>query len=201
MKLIKSLWGYLTSTTSAKPSPEVVPQPAPTPTPKDPYARYRPGLNLLGKSEGTDKGRGYNETLSYGAYTGGDVNLVSMTLDEIDALQTRMLAHPKNKWNSSALGRYQIVRTTLRKIRAQLNLPGAALFDKNLQDQLGVHLLRGRGIDKWLGGVISQDVLLNNLAQEWASLPTTKGTGYYDGQRSSVTVAEVKKALDAIAAY
>lgn len=202
MKFIKSLWGYLTSSSSAvKPSPEVVSQPVPQPVTKDPYARYRPALNLLGKSEGTDKGRGYNETLSYGAYTGGDVDLVSMTLDEIDALQTKMLAHPKNEWNSSALGRYQIVRTTLRKIRTQLNLPGTTLFGKDIQDRLGVHLLRGRGIDKWLGGAITQNELINNLAQEWASLPTTKGTGYYDWQRSSVSVAEVKKALDAIAAY
>ncbi|MBD9542221.1 hypothetical protein IB276_22510 [Ensifer sp. ENS04] len=200
MKLLKSLWGYLSASSAPKPSPEVVPQPVPK-LQKDPYARYRPMLNLLGKSEGTDKGRGYNETLSYGAYTGGDVELVTMTLDKIDSLQTRMLAHPKNKWDSSALGRYQIVRTTLRKIRAQLDLPGTTLFDKDIQDRMGVHLLRGRGIDKWLSGVISESVLINNLAQEWASLPTTKGTGYYDGQRSSVTVAEVKKALDAIAAY
>lgn len=199
MKFIKSWLDYFKSPPAA---PVVVTPPVAVPKPaKDPYARYRPGLNLLGKSEGTDKGRGYNETLSYGAYTGGDVELVSMTLDEIDALQSKMLAHPKNKWNSSALGRYQIVRTTLRKIRAQLGLPGTTLFDKDTQDRMGVHLLRGRGIDKWLGGMITQDVLINSLAQEWASLPTTKGKGYYDGQNSSVSVAEVRKALDAIAAY
>ena len=74
------------------------------------YYVYRPMLDLTGKSGGTDKGRGYNETLAYGAYT-GNVNLVGMTLAQIDALQGKMLANPKNKWKSSALGRYQIVRT------------------------------------------------------------------------------------------
>ena len=68
-------------------------------------------------TERTDKGRGYNGTLAYGAFTGGDVNLVGMSLSQIDGLQTKMLANPKNKLNSSAVGRYQIVRTTLRSIR------------------------------------------------------------------------------------
>ena len=49
---------------------------------RDPHFVYRPLLDLIGKSEGTDKGRGYNETLAYGAYTGGDVELVAMTLNK-----------------------------------------------------------------------------------------------------------------------
>ena len=31
--------------------------------------------------------------------------IVSMTLKELDALQTKMLQHPKNKFKSSAAGR------------------------------------------------------------------------------------------------
>jgi hypothetical protein len=34
------------------------------------------------------------------------------------------LKHPDNRFNSSALGRYQIVRTGLRTIRKTLGLPG-----------------------------------------------------------------------------
>lgn len=162
---------------------------------RDPHFVYRPLLDLIGKSEGTDKGRGYNETLAYGAYTGGDVELVAMTLDEIDALQTKMLAHPKNKWNSSALGRYQIVRTTLRRIKTALELTGKERFDARMQDRMACFLLGSRGIDRWLAGKMSEDALINALAKEWASLPTTSGKGYYSGQRASVTVAEVREAL------
>jgi hypothetical protein len=79
---------------------------------RDKYWVYRPTLDLIGTSEGTDKGRGYNETLGYGAYTGGDVNLVGMTLDQIDKLQTKMLQHPKNKLRSSAVWRW--ARTSRR---------------------------------------------------------------------------------------
>lgn len=34
---------------------------------------HRPMLDLIGKSEGTDKGRGYNETLGYGIMLDGKV--------------------------------------------------------------------------------------------------------------------------------
>ena len=153
-------------------------------------------LDLIGFSEGTDKGDGYNETLAYGAYTGGDVDLVSMTLKELDALQTKMLQHPKNKWKSSACGRYQIVRTTARSIRKNLGLKTSELFNEEMQDRMACYLLGVRGVDKYLAGRLSEDTLLNNLAQEWASLPTTKGVGHYGNQsHTPVTPAKVRSVL------
>jgi len=123
----------------------------------DKYHVYRPLLDLIGFTEGTDKKRGYNETLAYGAYTGGDVDLVSMTMKQIDELQGRMLANPKNKHNSSALGRYQIVRTTRRNIQKALSIPATALFDTDMQDRMACFLLGQRGIDKYLAGRLSED--------------------------------------------
>ena len=111
------------------------PQSAAPDAARDKYHVYRPLLDLIGHAEGTDRKRGYNETLAYGAFTGGDVDLVTMTLEEIDALQTRMLKHPQNRFNSSALGRYQIIRTTLRAIRKTLKLSPSALFDAEMQDR------------------------------------------------------------------
>lgn len=102
-------------------------------------------LDLIGFAEGTDKGRGYNETLGYGKFTGGNRNLVVMTLDQIDALQGQMLADPSNTFNSSALGRYQITRRTLRGLRDKLGLRGDDLFDPAMQDRLAEELLRQRG--------------------------------------------------------
>ncbi|WP_266030446.1 lysozyme family protein [Brucella intermedia] len=161
----------------------------------DLYYVYRPLLDLIGFTEGTDKGDGYNETLGYGAYTGGDVVLVKMSLKEIDDLQGKMLAHPKNKLNSSALGRYQIVRTTLRTIKRTLQLSNNLLFNEALQDRCACYLLGVRGIDKYLAGRLKEDTLINNLAQEWASLPTTKDVGYYGGQRAAVKSARVREVL------
>jgi muramidase (phage lysozyme) len=152
-------------------------------------------LSLIGQTEGTDRGDGYNETLGYGAYTGGDVNLVGMTLDQIDALQTKMLRHPDNSWNSSAIGRYQIVRKTLRNLRKEMGLSGSELFDEDMQDRLALQLLEGRGLSKWRAGEIDDSTFLTNLAQEWASLPTSKGKGFYKGQKAATTPAKVLAAL------
>ncbi|WP_139789183.1 hypothetical protein [Manganibacter manganicus] len=104
-------------------------------------------LDLIGAAEGTDKGRGYNETLGYGAFTGGAVNLTSMSLNEVLALQKRMLADPKNTYNSSAVGRYQIVARTLKDAMKDLNLTGDRLFDEKTQDEIARYLLRRRGND------------------------------------------------------
>lgn len=162
----------------------------------DKYYVYRPLLDLIKKTEGTAKPkREYNETLGYGAYTGGQVSLVTMTLNEVDALQTKMLRHPNNKWNSSAAGAYQIVRTTRRSIESTLKLDKSSLFDADMQDRMACYLLGLRGIDKYLSGRLSEDTLIENLAKEWASLPTLSGKGNYKGQNAAAKVAEVRQVL------
>ena len=161
----------------------------------DPRYIYRPVLDLIGQTEGTARKRGYNETLAYGLLTGGDVDLVSLTLDQVDGLQTRMLAHPANRWNSSALGMYQIVRKTCWRIRDKLELTGAELYDAYMQDRMACFLLGDRGIDRWLEGRMDEDDLINELAQEWASLPTTRDIGYYGGQKAAVKSARVREVL------
>lgn len=164
----------------------------------DKYYVYRPLLDLIAKTEGTGPHDNYNETLNYGAYTGGDVSLVTMTLAQIDALQTKMLKHPKNKLRSSAVGRYQIIRTTLREIKDQLRLSDNALYDEEMQDRLACFLLGRRGIDKWLSGRMSLTTLITNLAQEWASLPNNNGSGFYAGQRASTTVQQLVNVLEQV---
>lgn len=159
-----------------------------------------PILNLIGHTEGTDEGRGYNETLGYGAYTGGDKDLTKMTLGDIKKLQSQMLAHPDNKWNSSALGRYQIVGKTLRTLQQQMKLSDSVLFDEKTQDAMAMQLLKGRGYDDWMAGKISDATFMNNLAKEWASLPTTAGKGYYDGQKARVGTDSVLTAFAAMKA-
>ena len=172
----------------------------------DKFYVYRPLLDLLGKSEGTDKGDGYNETLAYGKMLdgkltkGAGVNIVltDKSLAQIDEIQTRMLQDPDNKkWNSSAIGRYQIVRTTRREIEAALPAvyPPNRLFDEGCQDEMACFLLGRRGVDKWLAGRLKEGSFINQLAQEWASIPKTDGVAHYEGQNAGVTLAEVRAAL------
>lgn len=165
---------------------------------------YRPLLELIGQAEGTapPRGRGYNETLGYGAYTGGPVTLVTMSLDQVDALQMRMLRHPDNKLNSSAVGLYQIVRTTMRRIREARpdRYPGTRKYDADCQDEMACYLLGVRGIDRYIAGGMGEDAMVDALAKEWASFPATGGKGHYDGQRTGTTLAQVRAALQAVRA-
>jgi hypothetical protein len=171
---------------------------------RDKFYVYRPMLDLIGKSEGTDRGRGYNETLGYGIMLDGrvtkgegpTVDLVSMTREQIDKLQTRMLKDPDNsRLNSSAVGRFQEIRTTRRSIDKALGRSGKELFDASGQDEDACYLLGQRGIDKWLSGRLSLDSLIRNLAVEWASIPKPNGKGHYAGQGAGVSLSQVKAAL------
>lgn len=155
-------------------------------------AQVRPLMNLIKRTEGTaPPRREYNETLAYGAYTGGDVSLVTMILPSIDALQTRMLQHPKNKWNSSAIGAYQVVRTTLRALKKKWGFEPSQLFDANFQDDLFYILLVGRGLVRWRKGEITDLDFVDALSKEWASLPNRKGVGSYGGQHAGCTLEEL----------
>ncbi|HWD12240.1 MAG TPA: M15 family metallopeptidase [Pseudochrobactrum sp.] len=162
--------------------------------------RMAPILNLIGHTEGTDKKRGYNETLGYGAYTNGDVNLVGMTLNDVDRLQSKMLRHPNNTWNSSALGRFQIVRTTLRGLREEMGLKGDEKFTPQLQDKMALHLLERRGLSKFLKGNMKEGDFINAISKEWASLPKTDGRGTYAGQRAGTSVSKVRSAIGGVLA-
>lgn len=117
------------------------------------YGSHKDILSLIGAAEGTDKGRGYNETLGYGKFTGGNRNLTGMTLNEVMALQKQMLAHPDNHYNSSALGRYQITRQTLQDFMPRLGLAGDHLFDEKTQDALAQAILgtTGGSVEKLRG--------------------------------------------------
>ena len=129
---------------------------------------YKPFLDYVAGTEGTAGGKnnGYDVTLANGALLPGkqEQDLTKMTLDQIDAMQTGMLNHPGNRWNSSAAGRYQIVRKTLRGLRQQFGLKGNELYDEKMQDRLGAELARARGANA------------GALGQEWASLKGGKGS-------------------------
>ncbi len=110
-------------------------------------------LDLIAQAEGTKNRRGYNETLDYGRWTGGNRNLTMMTFDQIDALQTGMLANPENRAlygngrGSSALGMYQFTRETLRDLRGSLGIKGDEYFSPDMQDRLASELVRRTGGD------------------------------------------------------
>jgi len=143
-------------------------------------------LDLIAAAEGTDAGDGYNETLGYGAYTGGDVDLVNMTLRQVYELQQRMLAHPDNSYNSSAAGRYQIVGQTLKDLVDNGNLGldwDRDTFNSSTQDRMAQALLRrrqGQGytgmVNEWQG-LGRVDPSLVTTAMQNSELPAFDAAG------------------------
>ena len=128
---------------------------------KDITASQKGILDLIASRE---SGGDYNATLDNGRWTDGARDLVNMTIKEILALQSTMRT-PENRAlygngaGSSALGRYQIVGSTLDGLVKELNLTGDELFSKEMQDRLALQLVRRR---------LPQGV--EGLRQEWAGL-------------------------------
>jgi len=121
-----------------------------------------------------ESGGDYNVTLDHGAYTGGQRDLVNMTINEVLEMQRQMLQHPANKHNSSAAGAYQIVRKTLLSLVDDLGLSGDELYSREMQDRLAMELLRrrrGQGIaglrNEWEGlRYVDDDVIHKAMGQQ-----------------------------------
>lgn len=142
---------------------------------------------------------GYDVPLGYGRYGGRPSKPLSqMTMAEVDAYQRRMLADPTNPHNSSAVGRYQIVGTTLRGLRRDMGIRDDEVFDAAMQDRLGTELLRRRGMGRYARGEISERQFQLGLSQEWASIAKPGSRmGYYGGV-AATDGGEIQAAIRAI---
>lgn len=150
----------------------------------------RPLLDTIAKGEAPG---GYNQR--FGERAGSPKNdLVNMTINEV-------LALPVNRQGghvSSANGRYQIIDKTLSGLVKEMGLTGNEKFDAAMQDRMAVALLERRGLADFQSGKITANQFLNNLAKEWASLPTTSGRGYYSGQGAAHAPASVINVLNGL---
>lgn len=132
-------------------------------------------LDMIGQSEGA----GYDTLFGYSERKYGAVP-TQMTLREVLDLQDRMASD----LGSSAAGKYQIMRYTLRDAIKALDLPLDTVFDEETQDRIATdYLLARRGYNEYRSGKLSKGKFLNNLAQEWASIPTASGESFYVGDK------------------
>lgn len=98
---------------------------------------------------------------------------------------------------------------TLADLKGEMRLTGNEKFSADLQDRMGLHLLKRRGYDKFIAGTLSITGFGLNLAKEWASFPVLKATkgahrqvsrgqSYYAGDgvnKALVSAADVETAL------
>ena len=118
--------------------------------------------------------------------------LTSMTYGEVVDAQK---GWSKNH-GSSAAGAYQFMRATLIGLAKEITvIRGDQVFDPDLQDRLGYHLLKRRGYERFVSGQISMTAFGKALAQEWASLPVLAPTA---GQERTVARGETYYAGDGL---
>ena len=120
---------------------------------------------------------GRTDRASYDVIYGQNQNklpkpITSMTVGELVDAQ----ADFTKRFKSSASGGYQFMRKTLQNLSRELRLNGRQVFDPDLQDRLGYHLLKRRGYEAFMAGQISATEFGRRLAMEWASFPVLAKT-------------------------
>lgn len=120
---------------------------------------------------------GRTDRASYDVIYGHNQNklskpITSMTIGDLVDAQ----ADFTRRFKSSASGGYQFMRATLQGLATELGLSGKQMFDPDLQDRLGYHLLKRRGYEAFMAGKISMIEFARRLAMEWASFPVLAKT-------------------------
>lgn len=130
--------------------------------------------------------------------------ITSMTIGELVDAQAGFT----RRFKSSASGGYQFMRKTLQDLSKELRLSGKQVFDPDLQDRLGYHLLKRRGYEEFMAGKITLTEFGKRLAMEWASFPVLtatqgahrnlkRGQSYYSGDplNKALVAPEVVEAV------
>jgi hypothetical protein len=80
-----------------------------------------------------------------------------------------------------AIGRYQFIPATLRRLVRASGLGPQTRFSPRVQDQLANLLLIEAGLMDFLSGSVDRRNFMNNLAKIWAGLPNDSGKSHYEG--------------------
>jgi muramidase (phage lysozyme) len=166
-----------------------------------------PAATLLDFIASKEAPKGYN-TVYANKQGSMPKQITAMTINEVIADSDRRT----NQYGSSACGRYQFMKATLQGLVTELKLTGNEKLNPNMQDRLGLQLLKRRGYDKFIAGSITVTGFGLNIAKEWASFPVLKATkgahrnvargqSYYAGDRlnkSLVSAAEVETVLNSM---
>ncbi|KIN65501.1 hypothetical protein Z945_544 [Sulfitobacter noctilucae] len=80
-----------------------------------------------------------------------------------------------------AIGRYQFIPATLRRVVKKTGVKPGQRFSPAVQDQLADVLLAEAGLNRFRAGKLGRTAFMNNLAKIWAGLPNSSGKSHYAG--------------------
>jgi muramidase (phage lysozyme) len=155
---------------------------------------YKPLLNLIAQVESSG-----NYNAHYSNPRNNSIKFTDMSVAEVMKWQKDYVA----KGNpSSAVGRYQIINTTLEGLVSELSIKSTQKFDPPTQDKMAIALLERRGAEQYVNNELSKEEFAANLAKEWAALPKVIGDNpeqsYYAGDGLNKSHIKPEKVLWAI---
>jgi hypothetical protein len=157
-------------------------------------------LDLIGLAEGA----GY-DTVFGGSKIKPNKPITTMTIAELLDWQDRSVSAGST---SSAAGRYQVIRGTLRTVLNSGLIALNDMYNPTTQDKIAIYLLKIRGLNRFISGSLTKEGFADNLAKEWASFPVVTGPAagrsFYQGiagNKSRTTPHDVFNALDSIKNY
>ena len=134
-------------------------------------------LDFIGKIE---SGSNYNKMV--GGKVKSNPGLTEMSVADVINYQRGMIA---SGHESTALGKYQIIKGTLTGLVKSGAVGVNDKFDQSTQDKAAIALMNQRGRTKYQSNKITVDTYADNLSKEWASLPYNTGKSYYAGTGSN----------------
>jgi len=154
------------------PAPQV--QSAPPPTNQ---AQQMQNIRNMIKSAEITPGAENPYDIQQGEGKQAAVQLTKMTVDQVLALQDQRRKKGLKKGESTAVGAYQIVQSTLKEKIAQLKIQGDQMFDKDLQDQLADSLIKQAGYDEYAANPTpdAKKAFVKRLSGIWAGIPKDAG--------------------------
>jgi len=128
--------------------------------------------SLIAKAEAGAKGY---DAVQYGADVRPGAPPTALTIQQIYDWIDDTPGQPH------AIGRYQFIPPTLRRLVSRLGVSPKVRFSPRLQDQLADLLLAEAGLNAFLAGDMPRHQFMNNLAKIWAGLPNDTGKSHYHG--------------------
>ncbi len=139
----------------------------------DPNASWVERLRyLIGHAE--SRAEGY-DAINYGAKRLPSRRPTELTLGEVYAWIAATPGQPH------AIGRYQFIPSTLKRLALKIGAEEHERFSPRLQDLLADELFKEAGLLAFREGLMSRRQFMNNLAQIWAGLPNSSGRSHYHG--------------------
>lgn len=176
-----------------EPVPPRQPKVPQVPNTVEPFVRDVTDIELIRAVIGRAESRhnGY-DAVNYGAKIKPKRRPTDMTLEEIYAW---IDATPKQP---HAIGKYQFIPKTLKRLVRHLDIPLQTTFSPAIQDRLSNQLLMEAGLQEVRRGEISRKAFMNNLTKIWAGLPMENGKSYYHGyagNKASISYQEFDREM------